>query len=167
MKHRRGKGKRGAPAQRGVALPAGVFECEVEGLAYGGRAIARLDGLAVFLDHALPGQRVAAVAEHARQRHVEARVERVLRATGREVEPFCPHFAVCGGCSLQDLAYPEQLVWKRRFVAEALGRVGGLTDVQVEETVASSPSPVRARNCASVCARVDAGTRSSTSRSAA
>lgn len=123
-----------------MPVPAQAFECEVEGLAWGGRAVARLDKVAVFLDHALPGQRVLAQAERGRQRLLEARVERVLRPTGREVEPFCPHFSVCGGCDFQDLAYAEQLDWKRRFVAEALGRVGGLAGVTVEETL---PSPER------------------------
>lgn len=137
MRSRRGKGRGGA-SQRCAALPADVFECEVEGLAFGGRAVARLDGLTVFLDHALPGQRVAARAVCGKQRHIEASVERVVRATGREAEPFCPHFAVCGGCDFQDLDYAEQLAWKRRFVVEALSRVGGLSQVLVEEAV---PSP--------------------------
>ncbi len=135
---RRGRFARRAGRDSGSA-PAQPFECEVEGLAWGGRGVARLDGLAVFLDHALPGQRVAAVATQRRQRRLEARVERVVRCSGREVSAFCPHFSVCGGCDFQDLDYAEQLFWKRRFVAEALQRVGGLQGVPVEEP---TPSPL-------------------------
>ncbi|EPR39806.1 RNA methyltransferase, TrmA family [Desulfovibrio sp. X2] len=111
--------------------------CAVERLAYGGRGVARVDGMAVFLDHALPGQKVEAVIERLKPRHAEARVERVLAPSADEVAPFCPHFSVCGGCDFQDLAYEAQLAAKKSFVAEALARVGNLADAPVLDTLAS------------------------------
>jgi 23S rRNA (uracil1939-C5)-methyltransferase len=55
------------------------------------------------------------------------------------VEAPCPLFDVCGGCALQHLDYAEQLLWKGRFVADALGRVGG---IEVDPP-AVEPSPHR------------------------
>lgn len=115
------------------------IECEAQSLADGGRGVARVEGMAVFLDHALPGQRVTAVVERLHQRHAEARVVNVLSRAPGQVEPFCPHFGVCGGCDFQDLEYERQIAWKRTQVAQALERLGGIADAPVEGTV---PSPL-------------------------
>lgn len=130
----------GAAAGGGHVLGVGQrVECEAQSLADGGRGVARVEGMAVFLDHALPGQRVEAVIERLHRRHAEARVVNVLSRAPGQVEPFCPHFGVCGGCDFQDLEYGRQLAWKRTQVAQALERLGGIADAPVEETV---PSPL-------------------------
>jgi 23S rRNA (uracil1939-C5)-methyltransferase len=55
---------------------------------------------------------------------------------------MCPHHKSCGGCPWQHIAIDRQLTWKRRFVIEALQRIGGLADIEhlVAETVASEHS---------------------------
>ncbi|GBL26497.1 uncharacterized RNA methyltransferase BH0687 [Verrucomicrobiota bacterium] len=57
------------------------------------------------------------------------------------VQPRCELFGECGGCQYQNMAYAEQLVWKRKQVAEVYERLGGLT-VEVEPT---HPSPKQVR----------------------
>jgi 23S rRNA (uracil1939-C5)-methyltransferase len=46
------------------------------------------------------------------------------------VNPFCPDFGRCGGCSMQHMSYPAQLVWKRKLVVDALTRIGKVTDAE-------------------------------------
>jgi 23S rRNA (uracil1939-C5)-methyltransferase len=58
---------------------------------------------------------------------------------------LCALYAQCGGCQLQHLPYERQLHWKGRIVADALTRIGHLTDVQVPEVVAS-PRETEYRN---------------------
>lgn len=91
-----------------------------------GGAVARLDGLVYFLDHGLPGAEALARVEALRGNRVEARVLKILRPSPHAVPPFCPQSGACGGCAWQDLDYGEQLAWKRRRVAAALSRLGGL-----------------------------------------
>jgi 23S rRNA (uracil1939-C5)-methyltransferase len=103
-----------------------TLEVEVLDLAFGGRAIARLDGFVVFVENALPGDRVLATVYRKHRRYAEARAIRVLRPAATRVEPRCEHVPVCGGCRTQDLAYEEQLRHKERQVEAALEHLGRL-----------------------------------------
>jgi 23S rRNA (uracil1939-C5)-methyltransferase len=81
------------------------IELQVEKLAFGGKAVAKVDGLIVFLDRAVPGQTVKARITKKKKNYAEGRVLEVLGQSPDYVEPFCPHFGVCGGCHWQDIAY--------------------------------------------------------------
>jgi 23S rRNA (uracil1939-C5)-methyltransferase len=128
------------PVRRGQAL-----RLQVQELAFGGRGVARVDGFTVFVEGGLPGQEVEATILRRRKSHAEARIDRVVRASPQEVAPVCPHFGLCGGCSLQHLDYEAQLEAKRRHVQDCLLRLGGLTDIEVEPTLAS-PRTLEYRN---------------------
>ena len=114
-----------------------LIECEITGLALGGRGVARKDGLVLFVERGLPGQRVQARVERVKKRFAEARVEQVLSPSSHEVPPFCPHFGTCGGCLFQDLDYAEQLAWKSRWVADSLARIGGVEAAALRPILAS------------------------------
>lgn len=113
-------------------------ELQVEKLAFGGKAIAKLEGFVVFLERAVPGQTVRAVIIRKKRQFAEARVLEVLKQSPDYVDPVCPHFGVCGGCQWQDLSYEKQLEWKRLHVVESLEHLGGVEGAVVEPTV---PSP--------------------------
>lgn len=99
---------------------------EITALDHEGRGIARIGGKAVFVDGALPGERVRLQRLQRRRRHDEARVLEVLEPSPDRVEPRCAHFGVCGGCSLQHLGHGAQLAAKAGIVAEQLLRLGGV-----------------------------------------
>ncbi len=113
-------------------------ELEVEKLAFGGRALARVGNFVVFLDHAVPGQRARVRITAKKRRFAEGFVQEVLSQSPQYVEPFCPSFGVCGGCSWQDLRYEEQLRWKHLQVLEALEHLAGVNGAGVLPAV---PSP--------------------------
>ncbi len=119
--------------RKGVELELGV-----EKLAYGGKAVSRVDGFVIFMDHAVPGQRVRVLITKKKRQYAEARVLEVLSESQSRVEPFCRHFGVCGGCQWQDVGYREQLEWKRTHVLECLEHVAGVEEAMVERLV---PSP--------------------------
>ncbi len=121
------------------------LELAVTRLAFGGRGVARLDGLVVFVDGGLPGARVRARVERVRKGFAEAVVLETLEPSPEAATPACPHFGACGGCVWQDLDYGAQLFWKREQVAETLARLGGLGDVPVAATV-PSPRTLEYRN---------------------
>jgi len=103
-----------------------TLELEVQDLAFGGRALARVNGFVVFVENALPGDRVSARIFRRRKQYAEAHAERVLRPSHARVEPVCSHTAICGGCRYQDLDYAEQLRHKQRQVEECLAHLGGI-----------------------------------------
>ena len=115
-----------------------TLELEIEDLAYGGKGVAKKNGFVIFVDGAIPDQRVRAVITRRKKAYAEARVLEVLRKSPWEVEPRCKHFGSCGGCRLQNLAYEKQLEVKRQQVVDALQRIGGLKGIPVESTL---PSP--------------------------
>lgn len=103
------------------------LELEVTGLAFGGAALAKVDGFVIFVENALPGDRVAATVFRRKRQYAEARAEAVLRPSPARVTPRCEHVPICGGCRFQDLDYAEQLRHKERQVEECLAHLGGLT----------------------------------------
>ncbi len=104
--------------------PGPVLEADIVGLAHDGRGIARLDGKAVFVDGALPGERVSLRVIKRRRHMDEALLGEILRASPDRVVPKCAHFGVCGGCSLQHLAPAAQIAAKQGQLLEDLARIG-------------------------------------------
>jgi 23S rRNA (uracil1939-C5)-methyltransferase len=100
------------------------FEAQVIDLAHDGRGVAKLDGKTVFIADALPGERVRASRVSRRRSHDDAVLVEVLEASADRVEPRCPHFGVCGGCSLQHMAPEAQLAAKERTLHDSLERLG-------------------------------------------
>ena len=107
-------------------LPEAPVTAVVADLAHDGRGVARVEGKAVFVDGALPGETVQFRYTACHSKHDEARVEAVLEASPERVEPRCRHFGVCGGCSLQHLDAHQQLRRKQDWLRDNLQRVGGL-----------------------------------------
>ncbi len=100
------------------------FEAQVLDLAHDGRGVARIDGKTVFIADALPGERVMASRVSRRRSHDDAVLVEVLDAAAERVEPRCPHFGLCGGCSLQHMAAPAQLAAKDDSLHDSLARIG-------------------------------------------
>lgn len=111
-------------ARRRNRVPAEPVELRIEGMSHEGRGIAHAGGRTVFVDGAMPGERVSVRIMRRRRRQDEGRAETVLEAAPERVTPPCPHFGVCGGCSLQHLAPEDQLARKRAVVEELLAHVG-------------------------------------------
>ena len=101
-----------------------IQEALVLDLAHDGRGVARVDGKAVFIEGALPGERVRFRVFKRRRAMDEAGLVEVVTPSADRVTPKCAHFGICGGCSLQHLAPPAQLAAKQRQLLENLERIG-------------------------------------------
>ncbi len=110
------------------------LEVEIDSLAFGGRGVARSDGLVVFVSGALPGDRVRAEITKAKKRFAEARTVELLRPGAERIADRCVHDGEpCPGAPWQGLPYERQLSQKREQVDEALRRIGGLDGFELEE----------------------------------
>jgi 23S rRNA (uracil1939-C5)-methyltransferase len=121
-----------------VAAPFRVgqeLELTVDSLAAGGRGVARHEGVVVFVDRALPGDRVMARIQKVKRRHGEAVAFERLAGGPDRIEAPCPHFGVCGGCRWQDLRYERQLEHKQQQVVDAFQRIAMLPDAPIEPIV--------------------------------
>jgi len=123
------------PAARGPRRGE-MLEVEVESLAFGGRGVAKADGLVVFVAGALPGDRVRAEVTKGKKRFAEARTVELLKPGADRIADVCVHGGEpCPGAPWQGLAYERQLAAKSGQVEEALSRIGGLEGFELEEIV--------------------------------
>lgn len=99
---------------------------DIESLDLEARGIARRDGKVIFVEGALPGERVVATAVRRKPSYEIAKVESVVRESSQRVAPRCPHFGVCGGCAMQHLLPAAQVAVKQRALEDAFWHVGKL-----------------------------------------
>jgi 23S rRNA (uracil1939-C5)-methyltransferase len=112
-----------------------ILEIDIEKAAFEGRSMSRVGNMVVFVDGAVPGDRVEAQVYRKKKQFAEARVEKLLAASPDRVDPACRHFGVCGGCKWQHMSYERQLYWKREHVIDAFTRIGGFEAPPVADTL--------------------------------
>ena len=120
------------------------LELITEKMAFEGRAIARSNRFVIFVDGALPGEKIRAEVTQRKRHHAFARVLEVLEPSPHRVTAPCPVFGECGGCSFQHMVYPAQLAMKHDVLIESLYGVPGVPD-NVHETIGAD-SPFYFRN---------------------
>lgn len=89
-----------------------------------GKAIARVDGMAVFVPYAVPGDVADIQLTRKKKSYAEGKVKAFRTYSPQRSEAFCSHFGVCGGCKWQILPYSEQLRYKQKQVTDNLARIG-------------------------------------------
>jgi len=126
-------------------LPVEPVVVDVTDLAHDGRGVGRVEGKAVFVHGALPGERVSARLIDRSRKYDEAVTIDVLEASPERVEPECQWFDHCGGCALQHLAPAAQLKWKHKRLVDNLERLGEVQPESWLEPIADDPWYYRRR----------------------
>jgi 23S rRNA (uracil1939-C5)-methyltransferase len=130
------------PSPTGTRPKSGdELELTIDTFAYGGAGVARLDGYVLFVQGAVPGDRVRARVTKRKRAYAEARTLELLDPSPDRVEPRAPH----PGAPWQVLPYERQLAEKERQVREALTRIGGFEEPPLEPIV-PAVEPWRYRN---------------------
>lgn len=96
----------------------------VESLDQEGRGIAHHEGKVIFIEGALPGERVTYSSYRKKPNFEMAQVGSILKPSFMRVQPRCIHFGVCGGCSMQHLEPRAQVAAKQRILEDNLERIG-------------------------------------------
>jgi 23S rRNA (uracil1939-C5)-methyltransferase len=118
---------------------APIVELELADLAYGGDAVGRYQGRAVFVPGGLPGELVRARLVRERSNYARATLVEVLRPSPDRIPPRYPELAESGGFQWQHLAYPAQLHWKTRITRQLLVRIGHFATPPVQPTIGMPP----------------------------
>jgi 23S rRNA (uracil1939-C5)-methyltransferase len=104
------------------------FTLEIESLDLEGRGVGHRAGKVVFVEGALPGERVLAAPLKVKPSYETARLAELLRESTLRVQPACPHFGIgpgfCGGCAMQHLEPRAQVAIKQRVLEDALWHIG-------------------------------------------
>jgi 23S rRNA (uracil1939-C5)-methyltransferase len=96
----------------------------IESLDHEGRGVARVDGKALFVEGALPGERVEYEVLKRKPSYETGAVTRVLRESAARVVPRCRYFGTCGGCAMQHIEPRAQVAAKQRVLEDALWHIG-------------------------------------------
>ncbi len=121
------------------------IEVEISDIAFGGKGLVRINGLAVFVEQAVPGDHVLIRITRKKKNYAEARVMELLKPSSHRINPPCIYSGFCGGCKWQFLEYSVQIKYKQRHVHESIEHIGLIKDVTVHPTV-PSPSTFGYRN---------------------
>lgn len=122
-----------------------IVELEIEDLAFDGKSVAKLDGKVVFCNGGLPGERILAEITRSKPRYSQARMLEIVRKGEQRIPAVCSHDDECGGCTWQDLAYDQQLAYKKNQVVQTLSRLGDLNEIVVPD-VLGAPEQFAYRN---------------------
>lgn len=96
----------------------------IEDIASGGKSLARVENVVVFVEGVVPGDVVDLQVIRKRKNYREARVTNYIIYSKQRSKPFCSHFGICGGCKWQHLPYEQQLKYKEKEVRDAIHRIG-------------------------------------------
>jgi len=96
----------------------------VESLDREGRGVAHVEGKAVFIDGALPGETVRYAPYRSKPSYEQAQLLELIQSSAARVAPRCPHYQICGGCSMQHLGGEAQVAAKQRVLEDALWHIG-------------------------------------------
>ena len=106
-----------------------TIEIEIADLGNQGEGIGRYEDFTVFVEGALPGERVRVLMVKVKRRYGYAKLLKILQPSRERVAPLCQLAGRCGGCQLSHLSYEGQLRYKQNRIAQALERIGGLSVV--------------------------------------
>jgi 23S rRNA (uracil1939-C5)-methyltransferase len=116
-----------------------IVDLEIEDVAFGGKGVGRESGKAVFVPFTIDGEMISAQITHEKKQFAEAELIDLRERSPHRVNPECPYFGRCGGCSYQHIDYEHQLAIKWRQVRDVLQRIGKLKDIPMRPII---PSPI-------------------------
>ena len=96
----------------------------IESLDAEGRGVTHVDGKAIFVEGALPREKVEYSSYRKKPSFEQANVSRVIKASAQRAKPGCKFFGICGGCSFQHAELGMQVAAKQRAMEDALKHIG-------------------------------------------
>jgi 23S rRNA (uracil1939-C5)-methyltransferase len=117
----------------------------IESLDHEARGITRLEGKAVFVDGALPGETVEYASFRRKSSYELAHLVRVLKPSSARIEPRCPYFGICGGCTMQHMDPAAQMAAKQRVLEDGLWHIGRVRPEQMLPPTQGAPWGYRHR----------------------
>ncbi len=122
-------------------MPIGV----VQSLDHEARGIAREDGKAIFIDGALPGERVEYASFRKKPNYELANLVSVIKPSPLRISPKCDHYEICGGCAMQHLDPLGQVAVKQRVLEDSLWHIARVRPEEILPPVHGAPWGYRQR----------------------
>lgn len=115
-----------------------IANIKIDAYAAEGKSIAHLqDGKVLFVENVIPGDVIDARITKNKKSWAEGRLLNLVTPSPDRIDPFCPHFGVCGGCKWQMLPYEQQIAYKQQQVKDQLSRIGQVTLPDLQPIIGS------------------------------
>lgn len=121
-----------------MAVKNEIIRLEITAVTSEGNGVGRYEGMAVFVPQTAVGDVIEARLVKICPRYAYGRLEKLLSPSSDRVQPDCPVFHLCGGCSLRHVDYPAELRIKRRLALDAFVHIGGFPETVCQKIVGSS-----------------------------
>lgn len=122
-----------------------IVTLTIEDIGTSGEGIGKVEGIALFVKDALPGDVIQAKITKMKKTYGYARLLEIITPSADRTEPRCPLHKRCGGCQIQALSYESQLKFKEHKVRNNLQRIGGFQSPKILPTLGMA-EPYRYRN---------------------
>ncbi|MBO5329699.1 MAG: 23S rRNA (uracil(1939)-C(5))-methyltransferase RlmD [Anaerotignum sp.] len=122
-----------------------IYEMNIDALGSNGEGIGRIDGYTVFVEGALPGEKISVLIVKVKKNYGYGKLMEIMEVSPERREPMCPVAKQCGGCQLQHLSYEAELAYKTREVQDVMERIGGIKNIEVKPALGME-NPWRYRN---------------------
>lgn len=110
------------------------IELNIDALTSEGSGVGRYNGLAVFVNDTVPGDKIIAHIIKRSKSYAVGIIAQIIEPSPSRIESDCPHSKKCGGCSFRNMTYDEELKYKLSRVNDSLERIGHL-DIRAEEII--------------------------------
>ncbi len=110
----------------------------IDGYTGDGAGVAHVDGMAVFVPGTIRGEKAELHIVKTLKTYAYAKVERIIEHSPERIQPDCPVYQRCGGCTQRHMSYTEELRYKEKKVADAFERIAGVKP----QTEPILPSPM-------------------------
>lgn len=94
--------------------------------------VGKIDGYVLFVPGALPEDLIRVEIIRRGKKFGYGKIVNIEKPSPLRVEPSCPHFGICGGCTLQNLAYDNQLIIKENYLRQTLKRLGNINTKEID-----------------------------------
>ena len=116
-----------------------IHTAEITAFGSEGEGIAKPDGFTVFVPSSVKGDVAEILIVKEKKNFGYGKLVKVIKPSPHRIEPLCDVFGKCGGCSMQSVTYEMQLDYKKNKVLDALVRIGGFKDAQIDSASGSEP----------------------------
>ncbi|MGM9971360.1 MAG: 23S rRNA (uracil(1939)-C(5))-methyltransferase RlmD [Anaeroplasmataceae bacterium] len=104
-----------------------ILELNIVDIDYQGLGIAKINDFPIFVNNALPGEKVVARITRVTKNIATAKNLKILEESKLRNNNICPYYEECGGCNIMHLNYDYQLEYKTKITRETIKKVSGLT----------------------------------------
>ncbi len=110
------------------------IELNIDALTSEGSGVGRYNGLAVFVNETVPGDKIIAHIIKRSKNYAVGKIDKIISPSSSRIESDCPYSQKCGGCSFRNMTYDEELKYKLSRVNDSLERIGRL-GIKAEEII--------------------------------